>query len=153
MLTKSELAAGIRFAGERAAASAESTTDWSVVLGNGWTTHETFSHVAATAGGVEGIYPMLDTGALNGMNIEAGAASNAQSIAGKKADSQEKIIQDIRDGHEASAKFIEGCDDADLAKAVSVGGYSMSKGEIVGQIWINHAIAHSYEASARWPLA
>lgn len=153
MLTKSELATGIRFAGERAAAAAESTADWDVVLGNGWTTHQTFSHVAATAGGAEGIFPLLDTDVLNGMGVDAVAGGNAQSIEGKKSDSKEQIIQAIRDGHEASAKFVEGCDDADLAKVVSLGDYTMTKGEIVGQIWINHAIAHSYEASARWPLA
>lgn len=153
MLTKSELAAGIRFAGERAAAAAESTADWDVVLGNGWTTHQTFSHVAATAGAVEGLFPMLETGVLNGMNVEAGAAANEKSIAEKQSDSKEQIIQAIRAGHEADAKFVESCDDAELAKVVSLGGYTMTKSEIVGQIWINHAIAHSYEASARWPLA
>ena len=34
----------------------------------------------------------------------------------------------------------------------TLGGYEMPKGEIVAQVWIHHALAHSYEASARWPL-
>jgi hypothetical protein len=123
------------------------------VLGNGWTTHQTFSHVAATAGGLEGLLPLLSTDVLNGMGVEAIADGNAKSIAAKQTESKAQIIQAIRDGHEASAKFVESCDDADLATVVSLGGYTMTKSEIVGQIWINHAIAHSYEASARWPLA
>ena len=43
-------------------------------------------------------------------------------------------------------------DEADLNKVVKLGGYEMEKGEIVAQIWIHHAIAHAYEASARWPI-
>ena len=66
--------------------------------------------------------------------------------------SQEEVIQAIRDGHEASAAFVESLDDADLAKVVTLGGYEMPKAEILAQIWIHHAIAHAYEASARWPL-
>ena len=153
MLSTSELAAGIRFAGERAAAAAETTDDWNFVLGNGWTTHATFSHVAATAGGAAQVFSMLESDTLNGMGVDAVAGGNAQAIESKKSDSRGDIVQAIRDGHETSAAFVEGCEEADLAKVVSLGGYTMTKGEIVGQIWINHAIAHSYEASARWPLA
>ena len=41
---------------------------------------------------------------------------------------------------------------SDRKKVVILGGYQMPKAEIVAQIWIHHAIAHSYEASARWPI-
>ncbi len=80
MLSKSEIAEGIRFAGKRAAAAAETTVDWDVVLGNVWTTHQMFSHVAAAAGAAESMYPMLETPALNGMGVDAVATGNSQSF-------------------------------------------------------------------------
>ena len=66
--------------------------------------------------------------------------------------SKDEVIQAIREGREASAAFVETLDDADLAEVVTLGGYEMPKAEIVAQVWIHHAIAHAYEASARWPL-
>lgn len=152
MISKTDLAAGIRFAGQRAATAATLTKDWDYQLGHQWTTRAAFSHLASTAGGASGLYPALDSGALSGFGVEQIAANNAKSI-GRMADkSKEEVIQAILDGHEASAAFVETLDDTDLAKVVTLGGYEMPKAEIVAQIWIHHAIAHAYEASARWPL-
>ena len=61
--------------------------------------------------------------------------------------------QGILEGHETAAAFVEGLDEGDLATVVRLGGYELPKAEIVAQIWIHHAIAHAYEASARWPIA
>jgi hypothetical protein len=51
-----------------------------------------------------------------------------------------------------SAAFVETLDDAELAKTVTLGGYTWPKSELIAQIWIHHPIAHAYEASARWPI-
>ncbi|MEO6042541.1 MAG: DinB family protein [Tepidiformaceae bacterium] len=152
MILKTELAAGIRFAGERAAAAATMTKDWDYQLGHEWTSRAAFSHLAATAGGAAGLYPMLAGSVLSGLGVPQIAANNAKAIGRMTDKSQEEVIQAIRDGHEASAAFVESLDDADLAKVVTLGGYEMPKAEIVAQVWIHHAIAHAYEASARWPL-
>ncbi len=152
MISKIDLAAGIRFAGERAATAATLTKDWDYQLGHQWTSAAAFSHLAATAGGAAGLYPLLDSGALSSYGVEQIAANNAKSI-GRMADkSRDEVINAILLGHESSAAFVETLDDADLARVVTLGGYEMAKAEIVAQIWIHHAIAHAYEASARWPL-
>ena len=152
MISKTELVAGIRFAGQRAAAAATMTKDWDYQLGHEWTSRAAFSHLAATAGGAAGLYPMLEGGVLSGLGVPQIAANNAKAIGRMTDKSQEEVIQAIREGHEASAAFVETLDDADLAKVVTLGGYEMPKAEIVAQVWIHHAIAHAYEASARWPL-
>lgn len=151
-ISKQELADGIRFAGERAAAAATYCKDWDYQLGHQWTSRDAFAHVAATAGGLARVYPLLDAGVLGGYNQEAAAAGNAQAIAGMAEKSQEEIVQGIRDGCAASASFVEGLAQDDLDTVVTLGGYEMPKGEIVAQVWIHHSIAHAYEASARWPL-
>ncbi|MEO6397704.1 MAG: maleylpyruvate isomerase N-terminal domain-containing protein [Tepidiformaceae bacterium] len=152
MISKAELATGIRFAGERAAAAALNTKDWDHQLGHEWTSRAAFSHVAATAAGASRLYPALDGGTLSTLGVPQMAASNAKAIDRMADKSQEEIVQAIRSGHEESATFVESLDEADLAKVVSLGGYEMPKSEILAQIWIHHAIAHAYEASARWPL-
>ena len=152
MISKTELAEGIRFAGRRAAAAAENTKDWDHQLGHQWTTADAFRHVAATAGGCSQMYPLLGQGMLSGLSIEQIAAMNAKSIAGQAAKSREEIVRNITEGAEASAAFVETLDDDDLATVVTLGGYEMPKAELVAQVWIHHQIAHAYEASARWPL-
>ncbi len=153
MITSKELAAGIRFAGERAATAGEYARDWDYQLGHQWTTGDALRHLAATTGGLERMYPMLaDATILSGLGVQQIGAMNAQSIGGLKEKSREDVIDAIRSGSEASAKYAETLDDADLAKVVTLGGYEMPKGEIVAQIWIHHTIAHAYEASARWPI-
>jgi hypothetical protein len=152
MIDRKELADGIRFAGRRAAAALENVQEWDYQLSHDWTTADAFRHVAATAGGLKGFYPLLDAGVLSKMGVQAIAEGNAKTIAGMAAKSRDELKQMILDGHEASAQFAEGLDDADLATVVTLGGYKMPKAEIVAQIWIHHAIAHSYEASARWPI-
>lgn len=152
LIERAELAEGIRFAGKRAAAALEHVQDWDHQLAHAWTTADAFRHIAATAGGLQGFYPLLDAGVLDRYNVQAAAEGNARAIEGMKEKSRDELKQAILDGHEASAKFVESLDDADLAKVVTLGGYTMPKAEIVAQIWVHHAIAHAYEASARWPL-
>ncbi len=152
MITKQELVEGIRFAGERAAAAAKHCTDWDHQLGHQWTTRDAFAHVAASAGGAERLYPMLDAGMLSNIPVSQVAQLNAQTISGMADKSREEIIGMIREGHATSAKFVEGLAEDDLAKVITLGGYTMPKAEIVAQIWIHHAMAHAYEASARWPI-
>lgn len=152
MIEKTELAEGIRFAGKRAAAALEHVQDWDHQLSHNWTTADAFRHVAATAPGLQGMYPLLDTDVLTNMGVDTIAQGNARNIDKMKDKSREELKQMILEGHEASAAFVETLDDADLAKVVTLGGYTMPKSEIVAQIWIHHAIAHSYEASARWPI-
>ena len=152
MITKAELVEGIRFAGERAAAAGRYCKDWEHQLGHQWTTGDAFRHVSQTAGGAPGLYPLLDAGVLSNLPAAQIAASNDKAIGNLKAKSKEEILQAIIDGHNASAAFVETLDEADLAKVVTLGGYEMPKAEIIAQVWIHHAIAHSYEASARWPL-
>jgi hypothetical protein len=152
MIAKADLVAGIRFAGERSAAAARYCKDWDHQLGHEWTSGDAFRHVANTAGGAGQVAGLLDSGALESFSRAAAAASNARAIDSAKAKSRDEVIQQIIDGHNASADFVATMDDADLAKVVKLGGYEMPKAEILAQIWIHHAIAHSYEASARWPL-
>jgi hypothetical protein len=152
MIEKKDLVEGIRFAGRRAAAALEHVQEWDYQLSHNWTTADAFRHVAATAGGLQGFYPLLDAGVLSKMGVDAIAEGNARTIESLKDKSRDELKQMILAGHEASAAFAETLDDADLAKAVTLGGYNMPKAEIVAQIWIHHAIAHSYEASARWPI-
>lgn len=152
MITKQELADGIRFAGQRAAAAARNTHDWDHQLGHQWTSRDAFSHIAATAGGAESFVPMLDTAVLSSIGAEQIGALNAGNIAAWAGKPQEEIAQAIADGCEKSAEYVETLDDADLAKVIKLGGYEMPKGEIIAQIFIHHSIAHAYEASARWPI-
>ncbi len=152
MISKTDLAEGIRFAGKRAAAAAENTRDWDHQLGHQWTSADAFRHLAATAGACAQMYPMLGGEMLTGLGAEQIAGMNAQSIAGQASKSHEEIVRGILDGSEASAKFVETLDEGDLATVVKLGGYEMPKAELVAQVWIHHQIAHAYEASARWPL-
>ena len=152
MIDKKELAEGIRFAGRRAAAALENVQEWDYQLSHNWTTADAFRHVAATAGGLQGLYALLDVDVLSSMGVQAIAEGNAKTIENMKDKSRDELRQMILAGHEASAQFAETLDEADLAKVVTLGGYKMPKAEIVAQIWIHHAIAHSYEASARWPI-
>jgi hypothetical protein len=153
LITKTELAAGIRFAGKRALACGEYAADWDHQLGHEWTTGDAFRHLAATAGGLERLYPMLaDTAALSGMGVAQVGAMNAQSVSRLSGQTREDILAAITSGSEASAKFAETLDDGDLETVVELGGYKMAKIEIVAQIYIHHTIAHAYEASARWPI-
>jgi hypothetical protein len=151
-IAKQELADGIRFAGERAAAAAQHCKDWDYQLGHQWTSGDAFRHVAAVSGGAQGMYPLLDQGVLSGIPSDRIAQNNDKAIAGLKEKSREEVCQAIIDGHRASAEFVATLDDQDLAKVVTLGGYEMPKSEILAQIWIHHAIAHAYEASARWPI-
>ncbi|HMO54815.1 MAG TPA: hypothetical protein PJ994_09950 [Tepidiformaceae bacterium] len=80
------------------------------------------------------------------------AQGNAAAIASQNEKSRDEVIAAIIEGHDKSADFVATLDEADLNKVVKLGGYEMEKGEIVAQIWIHHAIAHAYEASARWPI-
>ena len=152
MIAKQELAQGIRFAGQRAAAALDNVQDWDHQLSHEWTTSEAFRHVAATAAGLEGFWPLLDSQVLNGMGVADLAASNTNTISGLDGKSRDELRTMIVEGHETSATFAEGLAEGDLATVVTLGGYTMPKGEIVAQIWIHHAIAHAYEASARWPI-
>ena len=152
MITKQELVDGIRFAGQRAAAITSYTKDWDHQLGHQWTTGDAFRHVAAVSGGAAGLYPLLDAGVLSGLPAQQIAAGNDKAISEMKDKSRDEIARAIVDGHNASADFVATLDEADLAKVVTLGGYEMPKGEIVAQVWIHHALAHSYEASARWPI-
>jgi hypothetical protein len=152
LISKNELVEGIRFAGQRAAAAASYCRDWDHQLGHHWTSGDAFRHVAATAGGLQGLYPLLGAGVLSNIPVDRIAENNQKSIGGLNEKSREEIIQMIVDGHHASAAFAATLDESDLAKVVTLGGYEMPKGEILAQIWIHHAIAHSYEASARWPI-
>lgn len=151
-ISKQELADGIRFAGQRAAAAATYCKDWDHQLGHEWTARDAFCHVAATSGGAARLYPRLGDSALDGVNIAAAAAGNARSIASFEGKSREEIVAAISAGHAASAAFVETLDQGDLDTVVTLGGYEMPKSEIVAQVYIHHQLAHSYEASARWPL-
>ena len=152
VISKSELVDGIRFAGERAAAAALNCKDWDHQLGHQWTTGDAFRHVAAVSGGAAGFYPMLDPGVLSGMPADRIAMNNDKAIAGLNDKSRDDVAAAIIAGHRASAEWVATLDEADLAKVVTLGGYEMAKAELVAQVWIHHAIAHAYEASARWPI-
>ena len=152
MATRKELADGIRFAAQRVVAAAGNTKDWDHQLGHQWTTRDAFTHIAQTAGGAANFVPMLDGPMLSGLGGEQIAAMNASSIAQMAGKTEAEIIQAISDGMNASAAFVETLDDADLAKVITLGGYTWPKGELIAQVWIHHQIAHAYEASARWPI-
>ncbi|MBE7520440.1 MAG: maleylpyruvate isomerase N-terminal domain-containing protein [Thermoflexaceae bacterium] len=152
MITKDELARGIRFAGARAAAAASYTKNWDHQLAHQWTSRDAFVHIATSAGTAPQIAPLLAGGALAGVTLEQVAGMNAQSIAKMANQSQEEVVRAIRDGHEASAAFVETMDEAALGQTVKLGGYEMPLAEIIAQVWIHHTIAHTYEASARWPI-
>ncbi len=152
MITRQELARGIRFAGERAAAAATYTKNWDHQLAHQWTSRDAFIHIANTAGSASQLAPMLAGGALSGITVDQVASMNAQSITRLAGKPQDEVIAAIREGHEASASFVETMDDSSLQQVVQLGGYEMPLAEIIAQIWIHHAIAHAYEASARWPI-
>ncbi len=151
-IAKQDLVDGVRFAGERAAAAASYCKDWDHQLGHQWTSGDAFRHVAAVAGGAQGMYPLLDQGVLSGIPSDKIAENNDKAIANLKEKSREDVCQAIIDGHRQSADFIAMLDEDDLAKVITLGGYEMPKAEVLAQIWIHHAIAHAYEASARWPI-
>jgi hypothetical protein len=152
MISKEELVDGILFAGERAAAAARYCKDWDHQLGHQWSTGDAFRHVAAVSGGAQGFYPLLGAGVLDAMGADRIAVNNDSAIAKLNEKSAEEVANAIIEGHRASAGFVATLDEADLATVVKLGGYEMPKGELVAQVWIHHAIAHSYEASARWPI-
>lgn len=153
MLTRRELAEGIRFAGERAAAAAQYVQDWDRQLAHQWTTRDAFVHVSVTPAALPRLAAALDSGALSALTVDQVAGMNAQSIGGVADTSKDAVIAAIRANHAAAAAYAESAlDDADLATEVVLGGYRMPKGEVLAQVFIHHQIAHSYEASARWPL-
>ncbi|HJN92703.1 MAG TPA: maleylpyruvate isomerase N-terminal domain-containing protein [Dehalococcoidia bacterium] len=152
MIEKQELVEGIRFAGRRAASALETVQEWDYQLGHQWTTADAFRHVAGAAGQLEGFYPMLDGDVLTKQTVDEYATINDQGIEGLGDKSRDEVRQMILDGAEESAKYAETLDQEDLDQVITLGGYHMSKGEIVAQIWIHHQIAHSYEASGRWPI-
>ncbi|MHB8574676.1 MAG: maleylpyruvate isomerase N-terminal domain-containing protein [Dehalococcoidia bacterium] len=152
MIDKLELADGIRFAGRRAAAAAQNTKDWNFQLGHQWTSGDAFRHLAVNAGILSQVYAMLGQEALSALGREQIGQMNDQAISEQAGKAQDEIIQAILDGHDASAAFVETLDEGDLATVIKLGGYEMPKAEIVAQIWIHHAFAHAYEASARWPI-
>ncbi|HET9199419.1 MAG TPA: hypothetical protein VFO84_00400 [Dehalococcoidia bacterium] len=152
-ISKQELADGIRFAGQRAATAARYTKDWDHQLAHKWTTRDAFSHVASTSGGLPMLAPMVMGGQLGSVTVDQVAQINDQNISGLAGKSDDEIIQAIIDGQEASAKHVEGMDDAQLAQEITLGQYQMPVADLIAQIWINHQLAHTYEASARWPLA
>jgi hypothetical protein len=152
MITKTELAEGIRFAGKRSAAAARYVQNWDHQLAHKWTTKDAFTHVAATSAALSRLYPMLDGGMLSGVGVDAVAQMNDQAIAGMADKSQEDIAEAIEAGQNESAAFLETLNEDDLAKEITLGGYKMPKAELVAQIWINHQLAHSYEGAARWPI-
>ena len=151
-MNKHELADGIRFAAQRVSTMAQNTKDWDFQLGHKWTWRDAFVHLAASAPGAQGFVPMLDGAMLSGLGVEQIAAMNASNISQMAGKSNEEITQSIVDGMNTSAAFVETLDDAELAKTVTLGGYTWPKSELIAQIWIHHPIAHAYEASARWPL-
>ncbi len=152
MITKQALVDGILFAGDRAAAAALYCKDWEHQLGHQWTTGDAFRHVAAVAGGAAGFYPLIGVGVLDKMPASQIAAGNDKAIADLKGKSKEEVAQAIIEGAKASAAFVATLNDGDLAETVTLGGYEMPRGELVAQVWIHHQVAHSYEASARWPI-
>ena len=152
-MTKQELADGIRFAGERAAAATGYASNWDRQLGNEWTTRDAFCHVAASGGLLEQFFPMIASGAVADMPVADVAAMNAEGIGSLADQSPEQLAGMIVDGHNASAAFVETLDDDALAQPVRLGGYQMPMADVIAQVWIHHSIAHAYEGSARWPLA
>ena len=152
MLSRQELADGIRFAGERAAAATRYASDFDHRLGHQWTTRDAFSHLAAVGGALEQFYPGIVGGDVADLTVEQTAAMNAQGIGSMEGKSQDELAQLIVDGHNASAAYVEKLDDDALAQSVRLGGYNMPMGDIIAQVWIHHSIAHAYEASARWPV-
>jgi len=91
MITKQELVDGSRFAGRRAAAAGANAKDWNHQLAHQWTTRDAFSHLAATAGGAAGLYPLLDAGVLSGMGADRIAQGNASAIDKMKDQTKEEI--------------------------------------------------------------
>jgi Mycothiol maleylpyruvate isomerase N-terminal domain len=152
VITRKELADGIRFAGQRAAAAATYCKDWDHQLGHEWTSGDAFNHIASSAGGAKGLVPRLGDASLSGLRVEQIAQMNAARLAEQKERPKAEVIRAIIDGHKASADYVETVDEAELAKTIQLGGYEMPLAEIVAQIWIHHALAHAYEASARWPI-
>ncbi|MEX2237864.1 MAG: hypothetical protein WEB00_10050 [Dehalococcoidia bacterium] len=152
MISKQELAEGIRFAGKRGAAAARYAKDWDHQLGHKWTTRDAFSHVAATAGGLPNLYPLFGGEMLAGIGVDQLGQMNDQAISGVAGKTPEEIAQAIEEGHEKSAAYVEGLDEGELSQEITLGGYQMPRAELVAQIWINHQLAHTYEASARWPM-
>jgi hypothetical protein len=152
MIEKQELVDGIRFAARRAASALENVQEWDYQLGHQWTTADAFRHVAGAAGALEGFYPMLSGDLLTKQTVDEYATINAAGIQSLDEKSRDEVHRMILDGAEASAAFAETLDEGDLNQVITLGGYHMSKGDIVAQIWIHHQIAHSYEASARWPI-
>jgi hypothetical protein len=152
VISKQALVDGIIFAGERAAAAARYCKDWDDQLAHQWTSGDAFRHLAATAGGAEGFYPLIGAGVLDKLPAERIAQSNDRAIGELKGKSKEEVARAIVEGHRASAAFVATLDEAELGETVTLGGYEMPRAELVAQIWIHHAIAHGYEASARWPI-
>ena len=152
MVEKQELCDGIRFAGRRAAAALEQVQEWDYQLSHEWTTSEAFRHVAAVAPMLEALWPAIGSDGLHETGIDAVAAGNREAIDGLAGTGRDELRRMIVDGHEVSAAFAETLDQDALDEVVTLGGYTMPKGEIVAQVWIQHAIAHAYEASARWPI-
>lgn len=152
MINKQELAAGVRMAGQRAAAAAQYCQDWDKQLAHQWTSRDAFVHMATTAGAMPALCPVIESGAMAGLTTDQLGQMNAQAIGAMTDKSKDDIVKSIAEGHETSAKFVETLDDSQLQKEMELGGYKMPLGEVLAQVWINHQLGHAYEASARWPL-
>jgi hypothetical protein len=152
MISQQDLVDGIRFAGRRAGAAAQNTQDWTFQLGHQWTSGDAFRHLAANAGILASVYPLLGQEDLSALGREQIAQMNTQAIDAWRDKSQDDVLQAIVVGHNATADFVATLNEQDLATVIRLGGYELPMAEIIAQIWINHAFAHADEASARWPL-
>ncbi|WBL35263.1 hypothetical protein O0235_10745 [Tepidiforma flava] len=69
---------------------------------------------------------------LDSVTAAAAAQNNAAAIASLKEKSREEVIQAILEGQEASAKFVEGLDEADLATVAEAGRLRDGEGRAGG---------------------
>lgn len=157
MITRDELAYGVRFAGKRAAAAATYCVDWDYPLAHGWTSGDAFRHVAA--GAVDGastsaagqFVESLRSGRLSGVTTEQVGAVNERAKAKLEDWSRDRIIAALEELGTVRSEYLQTIDEELLSSVIRLGGYEMPLGEILAQIWVQHTIAHAYEASARWP--
>jgi len=152
MVTKEDLARGVRFVASEAqrAASFFDEAQWGRRTADGWTVKEVYCHLLATAQGMNMFLPALrnlpdgaDLGAL--FDIDD---INAKGVAANIDKAPAELVDGIAQAYEALVPVIEGLDPALMEKRITFGVYKMPVADLAATAIVLHGLAHVYHCVA-----
>ncbi len=148
-ITKPELIDGIRFAAQRAAAATAYVDDWDYRLSCGWTTRESFAHLADWAGDIAEVHRMVRGETNWPADLSDFNERRFQPYLGCEP---AEIARVIREGGEKDVAYIKALSASELDRPLSYGPYELPLAELLSMETIDHALHHAYDAVLRPPL-